>query len=262
MKTLILSTVAALAAFAAGAKDTVLVIGGHPDDLVGPTGLVLLLKDTFDFHLYDYTRGAYMQANDSEIAKTRMAEEAVACKIANVTPHFGEAGDGQAFAGKGATEDIAKLIKEIKPRCVIMHWPIDQHKDHLMSSAATLKAIDLAGLPEEPEILFYEETWQSKNFVMHHLVDITDVWDQKVEVIRAYKCQNINDGIVKNKYRDAKFRGSQLHPAEDGRVAEAFSHFQCLPRGRKSILDYLPPQKPMKEPATIKPPKPGQVIFR
>ena len=262
MKKLLLSTVAALAAFVAGAKETILVIGGHPDDLVGSAGLVLLLKDQFDIHLFDYTRGAYMQANDSEIAKTRMAEEVEACKIAGITPHFGEEGDGQAFAGRETCEKLAKLIKELKPRCVIMHWIIDQHKDHMMSSAATLKAIDMAGLAEEPEILFYEETWQSKNFAMHYLVDITEVWDKKVEIIRAYKCQNINDAITVNKFRDAKFRGSQLHPAEDGRVAEAYSHFQALPRGRKSVLTCLPPPVPMKEPASIKTPKPGQILYR
>jgi len=62
------------------------------------------------------------------------------------------------------------------------------------------------------------------------------------------------------KFRDAKFRGSQLYPPEDGRVAEAYSHFQDLPRGRASVLSFLPPSAPLKEPATIKPPKPGQVI--
>ena len=224
MKTLIILVLAASSAFAAVAKETILVVGGHPDDLVGPTGLVLLLKDQFDIHLFDYTRGAYMQANDSEVAKTRMAEERAACKLAGITPHFGEEGDGQAFAGRETCEKLAKLVRELKPRCVIMHWIVDAHKDHMMSSAATLKAIDLAGL--EPEILFYEETWQSKNMPVHHLVDITDVWDQKVEVIRAYKCQNINDAIVANKYRDAKFRGSQLHPAEDGRRQKHCDHQQ------------------------------------
>lgn len=240
-------------------KETVLVVGGHPDDLVGPAGLVLLLADKFDVHLFDYTRGAFMKGNDSEIAKVRMAEERKACKIAGITPHFGEEGDGQAFAGRETCVKLAKLIRKLKPRCVIMHWIVDAHKDHMMSSAATLKALDMAGL--QPEILFFEETWQSKNMPVHHLVDITDVWDKKVEIIRAYKCQNINDAIVENKYRDAKFRGSQLHPAEDGRVAEAYSYFQAPPRGKSSILSFLPPSAPLKEPAVIKPPVPGQVIM-
>ena len=254
------AAVALFASAAAFGKETILVVGGHPDDLVGPTGLVLLLKDTFDIHLFDYTRGAYMQSNDSEIAKTRMAEEREACRIAGVTPHFGEEGDGQAFAGRETCEKLAKLMKELKPRCVILHWIVDAHRDHMMSAAATLKAIEMAGL--EPEILFFEETWQSKNMPVHHLVDITDVWDKKVEIIRAYKCQNVNDAIVTNKFRDAKFRGSQLHPAEDGRVAEAYSHFQSLPRGRASVLSFLPPPQPLKEPASVKPPKPGQVVCR
>ena len=240
----------AMTAMAGVAKDAVLVVGGHPDDLVGSAGLCFLLKDRFDLHLIDYTRGAYMQANDSEIAKTRMAEERAACALLGMTPYFMEEGDGRAFAGEETCRKMAELIKKINPRCVILHWPVDIHKDHVMSTAAALKAIEIAGL--QPEILFFEETWQSKNFPVHYLVDITDVWDRKVEVIRSYKCQNVNDAIVQNKYRDAKFRGSQLYPAEDGRVAEAYSVFQSPQQGFKSVLSELPKPGPMKEPAVIK----------
>lgn len=253
------AALAALAVAAASAKEAVLVVGGHPDDLVGSAGLCFLLKDRFDLHLIDYTCGAYMQSNDSAIAKTRMAEERAACALLGMTPYFMEEIDGRAFAGEEACRKMSELIRKIKPRCVILHWPVDIHKDHMMSAAAGLKAIEMSGL--QPEILFFEETWQSKNFPVHYLVDITSVWDRKVELIRCYKCQNINDAIVENKYRDGKFRGSQLHPPEDGRVAEAYSVFQSPRQGFRSLLSELPKPGPMTAPATVKPPAPGTVKY-
>ena len=232
----------------AGTNETVLVVGGHPDDLVGSAGLCLLMRDRFDVHLADFTRGDRGQKRGAELAplaKRRTAEELAACKLAGITPHFVDEVNGLAFASQEACERLAKLIGELRPRAIIMHWPVDIHMDHVMSTAATLKALEMAKLARAPELIFFEETWQSKNFPVHRLVDITSVWPQKVEIIRTYACQNVNDGIVQNKYRDAKFRGSQLFPPEDGRLAEAYSVYQAPVQGTRSIFDELPPPGPM-----------------
>lgn len=233
-------------------KDTVIVVGGHPDDLVGSAGLCFLLQDKVNLHLIDFTRGARgpdKSANESPLAKRRMAEEREACGMLGMTPHFMEEVNGIAFAGNEACEYLAAKFTELKPRAVILHWPIDLHTDHIMSSAAALKALEMAKMMEKVEIIFFEETWQSKNFPVQRLVDITSVWDKKVELIRKYECQNVNDGIVQNKYRDGKFRGSQLWPTEDGRVAEAYSLFQVPRQGTKSIFDeYLFEPGPIVKP--------------
>lgn len=34
---------------------------------------------------------------------------------------------------------LAAILKELAPRAVIAHWPVDVHTDHVMTSAATLK---------------------------------------------------------------------------------------------------------------------------
>ena len=94
-----------------------------------------------------------------------------------------------------------------------MHWPLDSHMDHVMSTAATLKAVwTTYADPRKdfPEIYFYEETSQSLYFHPVWYVDITPVWDRKVELMRKYVSQNSGDGIVRNKTEDALFRGNQF----------------------------------------------------
>ena len=55
-----------------------------------------------------------------------------------------------------------------------------------MAGVATIKAVFLAGL--SPEIYFFEE-YQSKRFQPDQFVDITDVAEQKRELIKLYACQ-------------------------------------------------------------------------
>lgn len=116
-----------------------------------------------------------------------------------------------------------------------MHWPIDVHMDHVMSTAATLKALEMAKLRRAPELILHEETWRSKNFSVHRLVDITSVRPQKVEIIRTCACQNVNGGIVTNKYRDAKFRGVRSSsPAKTGDSPRPIQSFRLRCRARRA----------------------------
>ena len=198
-----------------GMKETIAIAGGHPDDLVGSLGFALLAKDRFDIHMLDFTRGevGWSGHGKEETARVRTAEEESVCAELGATPHFLGEVDGDAFATREAVACTASLLRELKPRAIIMHWPLDSHMDHVMSTAATLKAVwTTYADPRKdfPEIYFYEETSQSLYFHPVWYVDITSVWDRKVELMRKYVCQNSGDGIVRNKTEDALFRGNQF----------------------------------------------------
>ncbi len=197
-------------------KENVCVVGGHPDDLVGSAGLCCLLDDAgFKIHVIDFTRGELGLGMpgllDGTTARTRMAEETNACAVIHATPHFIDEVDGFAYASSNAVAQMSALFRELKPRAVIAHWPVDTHMDHVMSYAAMMKALVLAR--QDPEIYFFEETTQSMGFVPVHYVDITPVLERKNRLIRCYVCQNGPDWIVNNKLADSTYRGSRMRPA-------------------------------------------------
>lgn len=90
--------------------------------------------------------------------------------------------DGDAYACREACAKFAELLKDIRPRAVITHWPMDHHLDHLMAYAATMKAIQLARI--EPEIYYHEQDHQTKGFQPAYWVDISSVEDEKERIIR------------------------------------------------------------------------------
>jgi len=221
-------------------KETVIIAGAHPDDLVGSAGLALLLKDKFELHVMDFTKGelglGMPGLKDGSTAAKRVIEEGNACAMIGATPHFMGEVDGFAYANKEVTERIADLFKELKPRAIITHWPLDRHLDHVMCTASVLKAVQLVGLTDKVEIYFFEETCQSMNFQPRFYVDITSVKAQKDELIRKYVCQNSGDGIVQNKTHDAVFRGSQITV----KYAEAYAALRGELPGKRTIFSELP----------------------
>lgn len=237
-----------------GAPEAVCVVGGHPDDLVGSAGLCCLLDDAgFKLHVIDFTRGelglGLPGLKDGTTGRRRVEEEKAACRIIHAEPHFIDEVDGSAYASSNAVAQLAALFGRIKPRAVILHWPVDVHMDHVMSTAASLKALQLA--KQDPEIYFFEETEQSMGFEPDVYVDITSVIDRRAAVIRAYKCQNEPpwdpepDWILKRKQADAKFRGSRMSPSVA--YAEAFATYGGrAPRARTIFTDLAATKKEKK----------------
>ena len=221
-------------------KEKIIIAGAHPDDLVGSAGLAILLKDIFELHVMDFTKGelglGMPGLKDGSTAIRRVEEEKQACALIGAEPHFMGEVDGFAYANKEVCERITTLFRELRPRAVITHWPIDRHLDHVMCTAAVLKAIELAGLKPSVETYFFEETYQSMNFQPRFYVDITSVKDRKDELIRKYACQNQNDGIVRNKTNDAVFRGSQILVP----YAEAYAALRGELPGKRTIFEELP----------------------
>ena len=76
----------------------------------------------------------------------------------------------------------------MKPRAVILHWPIDEHLDHVMAYAAGLTALQLAGL--SPEVYFHLQEAQARGFQPFVYVDVTSVVEEKTRLIGLYACQS------------------------------------------------------------------------
>ena len=202
---------AAAMSASAGAKESVAFVCAHPDDFGGISGTGMLLAEKYDVHVIDYTHGERGLGEegyrDGSVRKMRTVEETEACKVAGVTLHWLEEIDGEASAGMDTCKKLAALLKELKPRAVILHWPVDTHNDHVMSAAASLRAIQLAGL--KPEVYFQEQHHQSRSYRPVLYVDIASVKARKDRLIGCYKCQ-WPDQMVIRKTADAKAYGAEV----------------------------------------------------
>lgn len=234
MKAMMLAAAMSVAA-AASARDSVVFVCAHPDDIGGCSGTAMLLAEKFDVHVVDYTHGERGLGEKGHLDGTcramRTKEETEACAIAGATLHWMEVVDGEADASLETCKKLAALLKEINPRAVIAHWPLDTHPDHMMSCAATLKAIGLAGL--KPEVYFQEQPHQTLSFQPVYYVPITSVKERKDALISCYRCQ-WPDAMKKRKTQDAIFRGRAIHCD----FAEAFAVLNNTVKGA-GVLDEI-----------------------
>ena len=240
MKNLLLS-VALFSALAVAAKETVVIVPAHPDDLISSIGFCLKARDVFDIHVVDFThgeRGLGPEAfKDGSCKRIRMAEEKSVCDAVGAKLHWLDEVDGEAYARPETCWKLAGLLRELKPRVVFAHWPVDIHTDHAMAGVATLRSVYLSGL--RPEVWFFEEEYQSKRFVPDVCVDITDVLERKYEIVRLYKCQ-YRDGGIEQRHRCAdKYNGMHTAMMAFG-SAEGFKALYPPLQGETSIFSELP----------------------
>ena len=230
-------------------KERVVFVCAHPDDLAGPSGTAILLARKFDVHVIDYTHGEGGCGKegflDGSTRRKRTHEEEEACAVAGVTLHWLDEPNGHVewgvpycTAGRATCDRLAALFRELNPRAVILHWPVDTHPDHAMSTAAAFCALRNIGrgswTKATPEIYFQEQTTQSKTFVPAYYVNITPVIERKKELILKYECQG-GAAMEKRKREDAVFRGRRC----GHQFAEAFAVMEGTVRNGRSIFNEL-----------------------
>ena len=219
------------------AKDAVVIVPAHPDDLITSIGFCLLARETFDVHVVDLThgeRGLGQKAfEDGSCKRIRTAEEQSVCDAVGAKLHW----LGEAYACRETCERLAAILKELKPRAVFAHWPVDIHTDHVMAGAAALRAVFLSGL--KPEVYFFDEEYQAKGFVPDRFVDITDVAERKYEILRNYKCQYRDGGIERRKRAGDMVNGMHTAILSLG-SAEGFKALYPPLQGERDVFSELP----------------------
>ena len=224
----------------AAALDRVVFVGAHPDDLAGEIGLALLMRGVFEVHVIDLThgeRGCGEEKFKSGWTKAkRIGEEGRVCETIGAKLHWLDEIDGEAYATRETCARFAELLKEIKPRAIITHWPMDHHLDHVMTYAATMKAIALAKIT--PEIYYHEQDHQTKGFQPVFWVDISAVEAEKERIIGFYECQGGAKHIAPNKRTAADFRGRNMH--RRAAFAEAYAVYPGAAQGTGCIFSEIP----------------------
>jgi len=177
------------------AKLDVLAIAAHPDDAEITSGglLIKMVKLGRKVGLLDLVRGEMGTYGDEH---DRAAEAAAAAGI------MGLAYRGNADMPDAAIEytqanklKIAQVIRETRPELVVLpHW-VQRHPDHLACSRLGYDACFLAGLqklsvkgePHRPRKIIYASYYRNTDYSF--LVDIGEVFEQKLRAIAAYESQ-------------------------------------------------------------------------
>ncbi|CAJ1002812.1 MULTISPECIES: bacillithiol biosynthesis deacetylase BshB1 [Brevibacillus] len=174
----------------------ILAIGAHPDDVeIGAAGsLLLAVKQGKRVGILDLT---YAELSSNGTVERRQAEAAEADKRLGIAVryNFGLPDRGLERVRDEAISRVVDLIRQTRPSVVLAPYWQDRHPDHESVSRIVREAVFSAGirlykqsLPayRPSQLLYYFiNTTVTPNVV----VDVTPVYEQKMEVLRAYRSQ-------------------------------------------------------------------------
>lgn len=222
-----------------------LFIGAHHDDNeYGAGGMACLLKQKgFDIYFIDVAMGIRQPHMEnpaySELYKTNQEEEYKAAKVLGAEKIVLETAAGKHFFE--CTDDnigiLRTHIQEINPDIAFIHWPCDNHHEHVEVSKASFRALCYSA---KCEIHAYEAgPFQSMvYFYPDYYVNISGYMDRIKESLLVLGPKN-GDGkwLAKEKEVSAAFRG---HMSEFG-YAEAFKiiKFPIASRSQELMLPKL-----------------------
>lgn len=187
-------------------KLDILAFGVHPDDVELSCAGVLLVekKNGKNTGIIDLTAGELGTRGSGEIRK---AEAAAAAKVLGVDIRDNlEMADGFFQNDEAHQRKVITSIRTYQPEIVLCNAPQDRHPDHGRSSKLVSDAAFLSGLAkiqtESPGQI--QQAWRPK-YVFRYIqdrflqpdfvVDITSVFEQKIEAIKAYRTQFYTAGV-------------------------------------------------------------------
>lgn len=168
-----------------------LAIMAHPDDaelLCGGT-LAKAVDQGHGVGILDLSAG---ESGSFGNAGTRAKEAEAAARILGVKERRSAGLPDAALENTPAARDVvAKIIRELKPRTVILHWPEARHPDHRAASELGRDACFVAGIGghHRPTKILYALTYQEAHVKPTFVVDITQQMQRKLDAIFAFGSQ-------------------------------------------------------------------------
>lgn len=178
----------------------ILAVVAHPDDaelMVGGT-LARAADQGYTTGILDLTAG---ELGSSGTRETRAVEAQHAAQILGVRERVcANLPDGSLENSPEARRVVGNILRRLRPRVVITHWPQARHPDHAAASALARDASFLAGLrnapldgdPHRPTKLLQSLTYQEAAPQPSFVFDISDYMERKLEAIFAFGSQFAN----------------------------------------------------------------------
>ena len=187
-------------------KLDILAIAAHPDDVeLGCSGTILMeIKNGKKVGIVDLTQG---ELGTRGTIETRLNEAAKAAKVLGVTVRENlKMADGFFQNDREHQANLIRVIRKYQPEIILGNALEDRHPDHgraakLISDSAFLSGlIKIESMGEDgkpqaawrPKYVFHfiQDRYLNPSFV----IDITDVFDVKMESISCFNSQFYNNG--------------------------------------------------------------------
>ncbi|HJN11467.1 MAG TPA: bacillithiol biosynthesis deacetylase BshB1 [Pirellulaceae bacterium] len=178
----------------------ILVIAPHPDDAeLGMGGSILKFKsEGLRVGVLDLTNGEPTPHGSLEI---RARETAAATRILDLDWRENLGLPNRSLeATLAARQQLASVIRRVKPRWLFAPYWVDAHPDHVAATQlveaarfwAKLSKTEMAGDPHHPQRIYNYYAIHLKHAPQPAFVlDITDHWEQKLAAIQCYRSQFI-----------------------------------------------------------------------
>jgi bacillithiol biosynthesis deacetylase BshB1 len=175
----------------------IVALMAHPDDaeLLCGGALVRAADQGYSTAVVDLTGGEAGTAGNADL---RQVEATHAARIMGLGERV-SAGlpDGALVNTPEARNVVARFIRRLRPRTVILHWPEGRHPDHRVASQLVQDACFVAGLgrapvdgePHRPDKILYAMSYREEGVKPTFVVDITDQIDRKLDAIFAFGSQ-------------------------------------------------------------------------
>lgn len=181
----------------------VLAIGAHPDDLeILCAGSLAKLKksghEVVMCHASSGDKGHYI-IPAKELIPIRREEAVQAGAVIRCPVISLEMKDGEIYSDNAETRlRFIQLMRSVRPDLIITHAPNDYMPDHNAVNRLVFDASFLATLPgfpaENPILdkvpaLYYMDNLSGSDFQPTLYVDISDTFDEKLEMLRKHQSQ-------------------------------------------------------------------------
>ncbi len=186
-------------------KLDILAFGVHPDDVeLSCAGVLLVEKNNGKkTGIIDLTAGELGTRGNAETRKAEATNAAMILGV-DIRENLGMA-DAFFQNDEAHQRQIITALRAYRPEIILCNAPEDRHPDHGRSSGLVSDAAFLSGLIkiETTQNGNSQEAWRPK-YVFRYIqdrmlqpdfvIDITSVFEQKIEAIKAYKTQFHNGG--------------------------------------------------------------------
>jgi len=177
---------------------TVLAVSPHPDDVECGMGgsIINFIKLGHEVHVVDLTNGEPTPHGTPEI---RQRECDKATSLLGLTSRTTlDFPNRYLFDTIDVRKKVAEIIRKVKPEILFLPYWEDAHPDHVEAARigeaarfyAKLTKTDMAGDSWYPRrILYYQWTHLRVQISPAFILDISDVFGKKVEVVKSYESQ-------------------------------------------------------------------------
>lgn len=175
----------------------ILAFSPHPDDVEIGAGGALLLASLKGLRvvIVDLTEGEMSSRGTSA---SRLREKGKAAEFLKLSDRFSlNLGDTQICSDQKALLATVKIIRQTKPRIVLLPFDGDRHPDHAAAAHLIRKACFFASVkkfgqeePHRPHHLYHYMIHSP--FTPTFVIDISSVWENKVTLLKVYESQFLN----------------------------------------------------------------------